>query len=54
MSVQVPSGGTPPPPSRAEALEATWREYYRHASEAPRNPGRATFCTTIWRARWRG
>jgi SAM-dependent methyltransferase len=26
------------PPSRAEALEAAWREYYRHASEQPKHP----------------
>jgi SAM-dependent methyltransferase len=43
MSVQMPSDGTLPPPSRAEVLEATWREYYRHASEAPRNPAARDF-----------
>ena len=43
MPVQVPSEGTLPPPSRAEALEATWREYYRHASEAPRHPAARDF-----------
>ena len=31
------------PPSRAEALEATWREYYRRASEAPRHPAARDF-----------
>jgi SAM-dependent methyltransferase len=45
-----PSGvapGTAPetdsPPSRTEALEATWREYYRRASEAPRHPAARDF-----------
>jgi SAM-dependent methyltransferase len=41
------TGGASPeierPPSRAEALEATWREYYRHAAEAPRHPGARDF-----------
>jgi SAM-dependent methyltransferase len=27
------------PPSRTEALEATWREFYRRAGEAPRHAG---------------
>jgi SAM-dependent methyltransferase len=31
------------PPSRTEALEATWREFYRHAGEAPRHPGARDF-----------
>jgi SAM-dependent methyltransferase len=26
------------PPSRAEALEAAWRDYFRHASDAPPHP----------------
>jgi SAM-dependent methyltransferase len=26
------------PPSRVEQLEATWRDYYRHAAEPPRHP----------------
>ncbi|HXT98536.1 MAG TPA: glycosyltransferase [Polyangia bacterium] len=42
-----PNAGSSPgverPPSRAEALEATWREYYRHAAEAPRHPGARDF-----------
>ena len=53
MAPQAPLGPTSPahlssdaperPPSRAEALEATWREYYRLASEAPRNPAARDF-----------
>jgi SAM-dependent methyltransferase len=31
------------PPSRAEALEATWREFYRRAGEAPRHPAAQDF-----------
>ena len=31
------------PPSRAEALEATWRAYYQSASEAPRHPAARDF-----------
>ena len=43
-SVHLPfDGGIERPPSRAEALEATWREYYRHAGEAPRNPAARDF-----------
>ena len=32
-----------PPPSRAEALEATWRAYYQQAREAPRHPAARDF-----------
>ena len=42
ISSHLPSD-TERPPSRAEALEATWREYYRLASEAPRNPAARDF-----------
>jgi SAM-dependent methyltransferase len=31
------------PPSRAEALEATWRAYYQSAAEAPRHPAARHF-----------
>ena len=31
------------PPSRADALEASWREYYRRAGEAPAHPGARDF-----------
>jgi hypothetical protein len=31
------------PPSRAEALEATWRAYYGSAAEAPRHPAARDF-----------
>jgi SAM-dependent methyltransferase len=31
------------PPSRAEALEATWRAYYQQVSEAPRHPAARDF-----------
>ena len=31
------------PPSRAEALEATWRAYYQSAAEAPRHPAARDF-----------
>jgi SAM-dependent methyltransferase len=34
----VEQAGSALPPSRAEALEASWREYYRHAAEQPRHP----------------
>ncbi len=34
--------GAPLAPSRAEALEASWREYYARASEAPAHPGART------------
>jgi SAM-dependent methyltransferase len=37
------SQATDSPPSRAEALEATWREYYRRAGEAPRHPAARDF-----------
>ncbi len=46
----LPSGATPgatqptdAPPSRAEALDATWRAYYRRAGEAPRHPAARDF-----------
>src|SRR5580704_12698346 len=42
-SVHLPFDGIERPPSRAEALEATWREYYRHAAEPPRNPAARDF-----------
>ena len=42
-SVHLPPEGAERPPSRAEALEATWREYYRHAAEPPRNPAARDF-----------
>ena len=38
-----PLGGDARPPSRAETLEATWREYYRHAAEPPRHPAARDF-----------
>ncbi len=31
------------PPSRTEALEATWKEFYRRAGEAPRHPAARDF-----------
>jgi SAM-dependent methyltransferase len=34
--------GRPLAPSRAEALEAAWREYYAHAAEPPAHPGART------------
>ncbi len=37
------AGATPVPPSRAETLEATWREYFRHAAEPPRHPAARDF-----------
>jgi SAM-dependent methyltransferase len=36
-------GASEAPPSRAEALEATWREFYRRAGEAPRHPAARDF-----------
>jgi hypothetical protein len=42
-SVHLPSDGIERPTSRAEALEATWREYYRRAGEAPRHPAARDF-----------
>ena len=42
-SVHLPSDGIERPPSRADALEATWREYYRRAAQAPRHPAARDF-----------
>jgi SAM-dependent methyltransferase len=44
--VEPSQGSVPPaalPPSRTEALEAEWRAYYSHASEAPRHPAARDF-----------
>ena len=55
LTCLLPSDGTERPPSRAEALEATWREYYRHAGEAPRHPAARDFLhQRSERRRWRG
>ncbi|HXJ19111.1 MAG TPA: glycosyltransferase [Polyangia bacterium] len=37
------SAAPPVPPSRVEQLEATWREYFRHAAEPPRHPAARDF-----------
>jgi SAM-dependent methyltransferase len=39
----IASGLSDAPPSRTAALEATWREFYRRAGEAPRHPGARDF-----------
>jgi len=38
-----PFDAVTPAPSRAEALEATWRAYYQRAGEAPRHPAARDF-----------
>jgi SAM-dependent methyltransferase len=38
----APAAG-PPPPSRSDALEEQWREYYRRAAEGPRHPAARDF-----------
>jgi SAM-dependent methyltransferase len=53
MSIRAPQPGPPGPtpdlgappsaPSRAEALEAAWREYYRRAGESPAHPDARDF-----------